>query len=72
MDKEVPMCFENVSFGSIRIDGTTSEHDVVIDRGQIRNVRSQKRKANCPRNTARLWRNGGRSGGLLALGRGDG
>ena len=33
---EIPMRFEDFSFGSIRIDGTTYEHDVVIDRGQIR------------------------------------
>ena len=33
------MRFENFSFGSIRIDGTTYEHDVVIDRGEV-----QKRK----------------------------
>ena len=26
---------EEFSFGSIRIDGTTYEHDVVIDRGEI-------------------------------------
>ena len=30
------MRFEDFSFGSIRIDGMTYEHDVVIDRGQIR------------------------------------
>src|SRR5258708_32097605 len=30
------MQFEGFSFGSIRIDGTTHEHDVVIDAGQIR------------------------------------
>lgn len=30
------MRFEKFSFGSIRIDGTTYEHDVVIDRGKIR------------------------------------
>ncbi len=30
------MKFEAFSFGSIRIDGTTYEHDVVIDRGEIR------------------------------------
>ena len=29
------MHFEAFSFGSIRIDGTTYEHDVVIDRGNI-------------------------------------
>jgi hypothetical protein len=33
---EVPMRFENFSFGSIRIDGVTYEHDVVIDRGEVR------------------------------------
>ncbi len=30
------MRFDDFSFGSIRIDGVTYEHDVVIDRGQIR------------------------------------
>jgi hypothetical protein len=30
------MRFEAFPFGSIRIDGTTYEHDVVIDRGQVR------------------------------------
>jgi hypothetical protein len=29
------MRFEAFSFGSIRIDGTTYEHDVVIDRGHV-------------------------------------
>lgn len=29
------MQFDNFSFGSIRIDGSTYEHDVVIDRGEI-------------------------------------
>ncbi len=36
------MRFENFSFGSIRIDGVTYEHDVVIDRGE---VRKRKKKA---------------------------
>ncbi len=36
------MRFEKFSFGSIRIDGTTYEHDVVIDRGEIR---KRKKKA---------------------------
>ncbi len=35
------MRFEAFSFGSIRIDGITYEHDVVIDHGQVR-----KRKKN--------------------------
>ena len=39
---EAYMRFEKFSFGSIRIDGTTYEHDVVIDRGQIR---KRKKKA---------------------------
>lgn len=29
------MRFEAFSFGSIRIDGITHEHDVVIDRGEV-------------------------------------
>ena len=29
------MRFEKFSFGSIRIDGTTHNHDVVIDRGEV-------------------------------------
>ena len=29
------MHFENFTFGSIQIDGTTYEHDVVVDRGEI-------------------------------------
>lgn len=36
------MRFEAYSFGSIRIDGVTYEHDVVIDRGR---VRKRKKKA---------------------------
>ena len=32
--KEAPMQFDNFSFGSIQIDGSTYEHDVVIDRGE--------------------------------------
>ncbi len=33
------MRFESFSFGSIRIDGVTYEHDLVIDRGEIRKRR---------------------------------
>ena len=36
MSKEIQVRFEGFSFGSIRINGTTYEHDVVIDRGRIR------------------------------------
>ena len=32
----VQMRFQAFSFGSIRIDGVTYPHDVVIDRGQVR------------------------------------
>lgn len=30
------MRFEEFSFGSIRIDGVNYDHDVVIDRGEVR------------------------------------
>jgi hypothetical protein len=30
------MRFDQFSFGTIRIDGSTCEHDIVIDRGEIR------------------------------------
>jgi hypothetical protein len=30
------MRFEKFSFGSIRIDGVTYEHDVIIDHGHVR------------------------------------
>jgi len=36
MGKDASVRFEGFSFGSIRINGTTYEHDVVIDRGRIR------------------------------------
>ena len=36
MSKRVRTRFEEFSFGSIRIDGITYEHDVVIDQGNIR------------------------------------
>lgn len=39
---EAHMHFERVSFGLIRIDGVSYEHDVVIDRGK---VRKRKKKA---------------------------
>src|SRR5215831_1758358 len=38
------MRFKDFSFGSIRIDGTTYEHDVVIDRGEIRKRRKKPSK----------------------------
>ena len=38
------MRFEAFSFGSIRIDGVTYEHDVVIDRNQVRKRRKRLSK----------------------------
>ncbi len=38
------MRFEGFSFGSIRIDGVTHEHDVVIDRGEVRKRRKKPSK----------------------------
>ena len=38
------MRFEDFSFGSIRIDGITYEHDVVIDRGKIRKRKKKPSK----------------------------
>ncbi len=35
------MRFESLSFGSIQIDGITYEHDVVIDRGEVRKRRKR-------------------------------
>ena len=34
--KQSHMRFDRFSFGTIRIDGTTCEHDVVINRGEVR------------------------------------
>jgi hypothetical protein len=38
------MRFEKFSFGSIRIDGITYDHDVVIDRGEIRKRKKKPSK----------------------------
>ena len=38
------MRFEAFSFGSIRIDGITYEHDVVIDRGEVRKRKKKPSK----------------------------
>ena len=38
------MRFEDFSFGSIRIDGVTYSHDVVIDRGEIRERKKKPSK----------------------------
>jgi hypothetical protein len=41
------MRFESFSFGSIRIDGTTYDHDVVIDRGEVRKREKKPSKKFC-------------------------
>ena len=38
------MRFDKFSFGSIQIDGSTYEHDVVIDRGGIRKRKKKPSK----------------------------
>jgi hypothetical protein len=38
------MRFEKFSFGSIRIDGVTYEHDVLIDRGKVRKRKKKPSK----------------------------
>lgn len=38
------MRFEECSFGSIRIDSVTYEHDVVIDRGEVRKRKKKPSK----------------------------
>ena len=38
------MRFEGFSFGSIRIDGVTYDHDVVIDRGEVRRRKKKPSK----------------------------
>jgi hypothetical protein len=38
------MRFPKFSFGSIQIDGTTYEHDVVIDRGDVRKRKKKPSK----------------------------
>lgn len=38
------MRFEEFSFGSIRIDGVTYGHDVVIDRGEVRKRKKKPSK----------------------------
>ena len=43
------MRFESFSFGSLRIDGTTYDHDVVIDCGEVR--KREKKPSKKFRNT---------------------
>jgi len=42
---EMGMRFNAFSFGSIRIDGVTYQHDVVIDHGQVRKRKKKPSKA---------------------------
>jgi hypothetical protein len=42
--KERLMQFESFSFGSIQIDGTSYEHDIVIDRGEVRKRKKKPSK----------------------------
>jgi hypothetical protein len=35
-EERPPVRFEEYAFGRVRIDGTTYEHDVILDRGKIR------------------------------------
>jgi hypothetical protein len=43
-DAVEPVWFEAFSFGWIRIDGVTYDHDVVIDRGQVRKRKKKPSK----------------------------
>ena len=38
------MRFDSFSFGSIRIDGSTYEHDVIVDHGEIRKRKKKPSK----------------------------
>ena len=38
------MRFDKFTFGSIQIDGSTYEHDVIIDRGKICKRRKNRRR----------------------------
>jgi len=38
------MRFEEFAFGSIRIDGVTYDHDIVVDRGEIRKRKKKPSK----------------------------
>jgi hypothetical protein len=43
-ERRSTMHFEKFSFGSVRIDGTTYENDVIIDRGEIRTRKKKPSK----------------------------
>jgi hypothetical protein len=38
------MHFDSFSFGSIQIDGTVCEHDIIIDRGEVRKRKKKPSK----------------------------
>ena len=59
--RRVSMRFEECSFGSIRINGVTYEHDVVIDRGEVR----KRKKKPSKKFRAGLWTH------AIVNGRGD-
>jgi len=42
--KEAPVRFDKFSFGSLQIDGSIYEHDVVIDHGEIRKRKKKPSK----------------------------
>ncbi len=48
------MRFESLSFGSIQIDGITYEHDVVIDRGEVRKRKKRPSRSTYPWECRRL------------------
>ena len=52
------MRFDHFSFGSIQIDGSTHEHDVVIDRGEVhKRKKKPSKKSATPSDTRRYrWR----------------
>jgi hypothetical protein len=47
MGKSLSVRFSGYSFGSVRVDGVTYDHDLIIDRGKIR-----KRKKALPASSA--------------------
>ncbi len=57
---------ESLSFGSIVVDGVTHEHDLVIDRGQIRKRKKSASKEYRPPMAIRLSRWGKTSRGTAA------
>jgi hypothetical protein len=64
------MRFEAFSFSSIRIDGITYEHDVVIDQGQVRKRKKKPSKSSATNSdtlrSRRRKKSPGRAGGSLS------